>query len=47
MGGDHILQGNLKVGQLELGNKNEIRELLAFRFCKNIFICLNKVLKGI
>lgn len=30
MGGGYILQGNLKVGQLALGNRNEIRESLAF-----------------
>lgn len=29
VGGGHIFQGNLKVGQLELGNKNEIRESLS------------------
>lgn len=32
VGGDHILQDNVEVGQLELGNKNKIRDSLALYF---------------
>lgn len=46
VGGGHVFQGNPKVGQLKLGNKNEIRESLALLFCSKI-ISLNQVLKGI